>query len=107
MSKVKIVIPRELLLVEIERRCRIPECNAKTRIGLTKDEARAFSGFECERCQEWNVDVLSDRDVPEWWEELAVTDLYAIRITKADAPKEFGDVITRMSDHYRQTKNGE
>ena len=107
MSKIKIVIPRELLLVEIERRCRLPECNAKARIGLTKDEARSYSGFECERCQEWNVDGLTERDVPEWWEELAVTDLYAIRSALVDAPNEFGDVIDRMSDNYRQTKNGE
>lgn len=107
MSKIKIVIPRELLLVEIERRCCLPECNAKTRTGLTKDEARAYSGFECARCKEWNVDILSDRDVPEWWEELAVTDLYAIRNTTADAPNEFGDVITRMSCNYRQTKDEE
>ena len=104
MSKSKIVIPRDLLLVEIERRCHVPECNAKARIGLTKAEARAYSGFECERCQEWNVDALSERDVPEWWEDLAVTDLFAIRTAKGDAPIEFGDVITRMSDNYRQTK---
>lgn len=107
MSKVKIAIPRELLLVEIERRCCLPKCNAKTRLGLTKDEARSYSGFECERCQEWNVDVLSDRDVPEWWEEIAVTDLFAIRKSKGSAPNEFGDVIMRMSNNYRETKDGE
>lgn len=101
----KIIIPRELLLVEIERRCRATECNAKTRIGLTKDEARAFNGFECERCKEWNVDWLSERDVPEWWEELAVTDLYAIRHAREDASSESGEVISRMSENYRQTKD--
>ena len=107
MSKLRIVIPRELLLVEIERRCSDPECGARARIGLTKDEARSYIGFECERCKEWNVDGLIELDVPEWWEELAVTDLFAIRSAEAVAPNDPGDVIARMSDGYRQAKNGE
>lgn len=107
MSRVKITIPRRLLLVEIERRCRLPECNAKTRLGLTKDEARAYTGFECETCNEWNADELNERDVPEWWEELAITDMYAIRKTREDAPNESGDVIARMSESYHHSKNGE
>lgn len=105
MSKSKIIIPREVLLVEIERRCRLPECGARNRIGLTKDEARSYCGFECERCKGWNADSLTERDVPEWWEELAVTDLYAVRETRGSAPDEPGEVIKRMSDNYRQTKN--
>lgn len=107
MGRSRIVIPRELLLVEIERRCSLPECNAKTRLGLTKDEARAYTGFECERCQEWNEDLLNERDVPEWWDELVVTDLYSVRNGLENAPNEFGEVITRMSDGYRLTKDGE
>ena len=71
----RIVIPREVLLVEIERRCRDAACNARNRVGLTKAEARAYCGFECERCgQAWD-DALSERDAPEWWEELTVTGL--------------------------------
>ena len=107
MSRSRIIIPRKLLLVEIERRCAISDCNAKRRLGLTKDEARAYSGFECERCRKWNIDVLSERDVPEWWCELAVTDMYAIRDTKMESPAEIGDVITRMSENYRETRDGE
>ena len=75
----KIVIPRDVLLVEIERRCLLPDCNAKNRIALTKREARAYSGFECVRCERWNDDVLTERDVPDWWEELTITDLHTIR----------------------------
>ena len=105
MSKSKLVIPREVLLVEIERRCQVADCVARNRIGLTKEEAQAYCGFECERCKEWNADSLTERDVPEWWEELAVTNLYAVRETLRRAPSEPGEVIKRMSDNYRQTKN--
>jgi len=66
----RIVIPRELLLIEIERRCPDEACQARTRIGLTKEEARAYCGFECERCEHRWDDVLTERDVPEWWEEM-------------------------------------
>ncbi len=65
----EIIIPREVLLVEIERRCADAQCNARTRIGLTKEEALAYRGFECERCQRWHDDLLSERDLPERWKE--------------------------------------
>lgn len=107
MSKPKIIIPRRVLLVEIERRCRVPECNAKTRTGLTKDEARTYSGFECERCKEWNTDALTERDVPEWWEELKITDLYSVRELSSPLPDEPGTVITRLSNDYQRKKNEE
>jgi hypothetical protein len=107
MSKPKIIIPRRVLLVEIERRCRVPECNAQTRIGLTKDEARTYSGFECERCKEWNTDALTERDVPEWWEALKITDLYSVRELPAPLGDEPGAVIARLSDDYRRTKHEE
>ena len=58
---------RELLLTEIARRCR--ECEAAARVGLTKEEARVYHGFECARCEAWNEDELSERDIPEWWQE--------------------------------------
>jgi hypothetical protein len=106
MSKSKIIIPREVLLVEVERRCSHADCNARTRVGLTKEEARAYSGFECERCQQWNDDQLTERDAPDWWEELAVTDLYAIRNARAEAPEEPNEVVTRMSENYRRIKDG-
>jgi len=105
MSRTRIIIAREVLLVEIERRCSVGECKARTRIGLTKEEAHAYCGFECELCKEWNADALAEQDVPEWWEELKITDLYAVRETRRDAPDEPGEVIIRLSDNYRQTKN--
>lgn len=69
-AKTRIAIPREVLLLEIERRCENAQCNARIRVGLTKDEARVYAGFECERCGELWDDLLTERDVPEWWEEL-------------------------------------
>jgi hypothetical protein len=62
--------PRELLLAEIARRCRA--CGAQARVGLTRQEARDYAGFECEACDGWNEDGLSERDIPEWWEGLRV-----------------------------------
>jgi hypothetical protein len=105
MSRSRIVIPREVLLVEIERRCARPDCNARTRVGLTREDARAYSGFECERCQQWNDDQLTERDAPDWWEELAVTDLYSIRSALAVAHEEPNEVVTRMSESYRRIKD--
>lgn len=67
----RIVIPREVLLVEIERRCRAPLCKARNRIGLTKEEARGYNGFVCERCEIKTSDALTARDIPEWWDEFA------------------------------------
>lgn len=102
--KRSIIIPREVLLVEIERRCAVDaECVARNRIGLTKQEAGAYCGFTCERCERWNDDALIERDVPEWWEELVVTGLAALR--ELPAPVEPGEVITRMSDNYRKVKD--
>ncbi len=105
MNKRKsIIIPREVLLVEIERRCAHADCKARTRIGLTKDEARGYCGFECASCALWNEDFLSERDVPDWWEELIVTGLDAVRQdrTRASSDAESDDVIKRMSDDYRR-----
>jgi hypothetical protein len=101
----RIVIPREVLLVEIERRCRDAACNARTRVGLTKAEARAYCGFECERCGQVWEDALTERDAPDWWEELAVTGLHALRgNTESDGPREAGEVVERMSEDYRRAR---
>lgn len=70
--KSKVIFPRELLLLEVERWCGDHACNARTRLSLTKEEARAYNGFECSRCERWNEDALTRRDIPEWWEELQV-----------------------------------
>ena len=60
-------IPREILLVEIDRRCFFPDCNARTLVGLTKEEAGDYCGFECPVCKRWNDDSLSNKDVPDEW----------------------------------------
>jgi len=100
--KRRIVIPREVLLVEIDRRCR--ECNAKNWMGLTKEEARLYHGYKCERCERWNEDTLNEKDIPEWWEELTVTGLTPLR---PDYPAGINDepsaTISRMSDEWRRT----
>lgn len=102
--KDRIAIPRELLLVEIERRCRDALCNARTRIGLTKDEARAYCGFKCARCERRWDDVLTERDVPEWWEELTITGLYAVREKREQGPDETCEAVERMSEDFRRAR---
>jgi hypothetical protein len=96
-----VFIAREVLLVEIERRCRDPLCAQKTRIGLTKQEARAYCSFECEQCGKRFDDVLSERDVPEWWEELTITGLHALRENQTGTSAEPGEVVTRLSENFR------
>ncbi len=66
----RIIVPREVLLIEIERRCSYNECRARVFQGLTKEEAREYRGFSCEKCERWTEDFLIERDVPEWWREL-------------------------------------
>jgi hypothetical protein len=103
--KSRIVIPREVLLVEIERRCPDAVCNARTRIGLTKEEAHAYCGFECERCGRTWDDALTERDVPEWWEELTITGLYTVRKNQRAELGEPGEVVTRMSESFRRAQH--
>jgi hypothetical protein len=103
-TRSKIVIPRGVLLVEIERRCQEAECSARTRVGLTKDEARIYCGFECERCGQFWDDSLTERDVPEWWEELTITDLYAVRENLSAGEDDQSEVVKRMSENYRHAQ---
>jgi hypothetical protein len=100
-NRSRIAIQREVLLVEIERRCRSAECNARTRVGLTKTEARLYCGFECERCGRAWDDLLTERDVPEWWEELTITGLHTIRENHPGDGDDPGEVVKRMSENYR------
>jgi hypothetical protein len=102
----RISIARRVLLVEIERRCSDSQCNARAQLGLTKEEARLYCGFECEQCKQWTRDSLNERDVPEWWEELTITDMHTLRMPPAPAAAaEPGEIVTRMSDGYRRMKS--
>ncbi|HEX8501462.1 MAG TPA: hypothetical protein VF659_12840 [Pyrinomonadaceae bacterium] len=102
MSK-RIITPRAVLLVEVERWCGDHACNARTRLSLTKAEARAYTGFECGRCERWNDDALTERDIPEWWEELKVASLEGLRPPRGAGAGEDGpgEVIGRMSDAWK------
>ena len=66
----RLSFPREVLLVEIERRCAFPDCSARNLVSLTKPEAIDYRGFECFLCERWNDDGLRDADVPDWWNEV-------------------------------------
>ena len=104
----RIIIPREVLLIEIERRCRDAACNARARVGLTKEDARAYCGFECERCEQFWDDALTERDAPDWWEELTVTGLHALRgQSQGGGQGEAGEVVERMSEDYRRARHAE
>lgn len=65
-----IIIPREVLLIELDRRCSFPDCRARSFIALTKQEAKTYNGFTCEACDRWNDDILSEKDVSDWWDEI-------------------------------------
>ena len=97
-------IARRVLLVEIERRCSDPQCGARAQIGLTKEDARLYCGFECEQCKQWTSDGLSERDVPDWWEELTITDMHTMRAHRTNTREEPGETISRMSDDYQRMK---
>lgn len=104
----RIVTRRELLLLEVERWCGDHACNARSRLSLTKAEARAYTGFECSRCERWNEDALTERDIPEWWEELKVTSLEGLRpLSEARAEDEAGGVGARLSDARKELEESE
>ena len=66
-SRQSFYFPRTLLLVEIERRCAFPGCAARNQIGLTKQEAIEYRGFECFQCERWNDDGLKELELPDSW----------------------------------------
>jgi hypothetical protein len=72
-SKRGIVIERQVLLFEIERRCSFAECNQRVFLGLTRQEALDYLGFDCPLCERWNDDSLTKHDVPDWWDEIVLT----------------------------------
>ena len=104
----RIVFPREVLLVEVERWCGDHACNARTRVALTKAEARVYTGFECALCERWNGDALTERDIPDWWEELKVASLEGLRpLSPPPAGEDEGEVVARLSDAWQGLGRGE
>jgi hypothetical protein len=99
-----LTFPREVLLVEIERHCAEASCGARTRVGLTKEEARLYDGFECQVCERWHADGLTERDIPDWWEELTVTGLATLRHNSRPAT---GDAAARASGVKEEKEMGE
>lgn len=93
----RLVFPREVLLVEVERRCGEPVCGARVRLSLTKAQARAYTGFECERCGRWYADALAERDIPEWWEELNVASLRGLKPSRESLKPESESLPQRKS----------
>jgi hypothetical protein len=59
--------PRTTLLIEIERRCKFPDCAARNQISLTKQEAIEYRGFECLQCERRNEDRLGHSELPGSW----------------------------------------
>ena len=102
----RIVFPRELLLVEVERRCASAGCGARQRVALTKAEARDYTGFECERCGARHEDALAERDIPEWWEELKITSLDGVRPAPGGGGADEGTAaaVERLSDEWWRLK---
>jgi len=66
-SSVQLHFPREVLLVEIERRCVFPDCAFRNRLSLTKAEAIGYRGFRCGKCDRWNDDAVAREDLPSSW----------------------------------------
>src|SRR6185436_17003896 len=93
----RLVFPREVLLVEVERRCGEPVCGARVRLSLTKADARAYTGFECERCGRWFADALTECDIPEWWEELNVASLAGLKPPSRESRKPSRDSARERS----------
>lgn len=104
----RVLTRREVLLVEVERRCAEAACGARARVPLTKEDARSYTGFECEKCGAFNRDALAERDIPEWWEELKITSLDGVRGREgAGRGEEPGEVVARMSAAWKSLGDGE
>ena len=71
----RLTFPREILLIEIERHCVFTDCGVRNLVGLTKEEAIEYRGFECFQCKTWNDDDLRSTDAPDWWAEIKTAGL--------------------------------
>jgi len=64
--------PRDVLVIEIDRRCSADECHARNQISLTKAEAIEYRGFNCSECERWNDDRLTRSEMPDSWNEESI-----------------------------------
>ena len=64
--------PREVLVIEIDRRCSDDECRARNQVSLTKAEAIEYRGFNCSECETWNDDRLTQSEMPGSWNEQSI-----------------------------------
>lgn len=65
------VFPRDVLLVEIGRRCSFVDCAGRNQIGLTKAEVIEYRGFHCSHCERWNDDQLNQSELPDSWPDVS------------------------------------
>ena len=68
-QKSKFYFPREVLVIEIDRRCAVDDCHHRNQISLTKAEAIGYRGFNCCECERWNDDQLNQSERPESWDQ--------------------------------------
>ena len=71
-EKARLHFPREVLVIEIERRCAGAECRAKNQISLTKADAIRYRGFLCSECESWNDDRLNQAEMPDSWNKESI-----------------------------------
>ena len=71
-KKIHLHFPRAVLVIEIDRRCRVDECRHRNQISLTRAKAIEYRGFNCSECEAWNDDRLTPAETPESWNEESV-----------------------------------
>jgi hypothetical protein len=71
-EKTQFGFPREVLVIEIDRRCANDECRARNLVSLTKAEAIRYRGFNCSACERWHDDRLNQSEMPPSWNEKSV-----------------------------------
>ena len=71
-KKIHLQFPREVLVIEIDRRCGADRCRARNQISLTRAKAIEYRGFNCSECETWNDDRLTHTEMPESWNEESI-----------------------------------
>jgi hypothetical protein len=71
-EKPQFYFPRDVLVIEIDRRCARDGCRQRNQISLTKAEAFEYRGFNCAECEGWNDDRLNQSDMPESWDRASI-----------------------------------